>query len=265
MRQEMTSYLYRKKRFCFSFFLVMSILVLNAQENPQSLFNQGNTSYNEANYTEAVELYKQVLGAGLHSTELYYNLGSAYYRLNQVAESIYYFEKAKMLDPKNEDIKVNSSFAQNMTIDAIEPLPKSQIAQIKNRVFGVMSLDSWSKVSLGLLWLSLVLFLAYLFIFSSRLKRYFFFLSLLTTIVFTGSLAISFSKNTAIEQSQFAILFSPQLDIWSEPNQQGDLLFILHEGTKVQVLDSLAEWKKIRIANGSEGWFKNGIIKALND
>ena len=254
-----------KKRMNFVLFLLWAGSLLHAQENTSSLFDQGNAYYNEANYAEAVNSYKQVLQNGLHSAELYYNLGSAYYRLNQVAESIYYFEKAKKLDPKNEDIKINSSFAQNMTIDAIEPLPESQITQLRNRLFGLMSLDSWSQLCLVFLWLSLCLFLGYLFVFSSNLKRVFFFLSLITSLLFLGSFTVGFSKNALLDQNQFAILFSSKIDVWSEPNQQGELLFILHEGTKVQVLDSLSEWKKIRIANGSEGWFKNGEIKKLID
>jgi tetratricopeptide (TPR) repeat protein len=112
-----------KKRMNFVLFLLWAGSLLHAQENTSSLFDQGNAYYNEANYAEAVNSYKQVLQNGLHSAELYYNLGSAYYRLNQVAESIYYFEKAKKLDPKNEDIKINSSFAQNMTIDAAAGVP----------------------------------------------------------------------------------------------------------------------------------------------
>ena len=82
--------------------------------------------------------------------------------------------------------------------------------------------------------------------------------------LFIGTFAITFAKDTQAKQTQYAILFSKQIDTWSEPNQQGDLLFILHEGVKVQLLDSLAEWQKIRIANGSEGWLTNASLKSLN-
>jgi tetratricopeptide (TPR) repeat protein len=109
-------------------FLVLSTFHLKAQESSDEIFAQANAAYNGANYGRAVELYKQILDKGQHSAGLYYNLGNAYYRLNQVAESIYFFEKAKQLAPENQDIKINSTFAQNMTIDAIEPLPQSQLA-----------------------------------------------------------------------------------------------------------------------------------------
>ena len=209
-------------------------------------------------------MYEQILNDGKHSSELYYNLGNAYYRLNQVAESIYFFEKAKQLAPENQDIQINSSFAQNMTLDAIEPLPESQLAQIQKRVFELFSTDMWSKLTLLLLWLSALLFLGYLFTKTTRLKRGYFFLSLVLFLFFMGSFLITFFKYSTSHQTQYAILFSKQIDTWSEPNQQGDLLFVLHEGTKLQLLDSLAEWQKIRIANGSEGWLLNADLRNLN-
>ena len=99
---------------------------------------------------------------------------------------------------------------------------------------------------------------------STDVKRNLFFLSTAFLILFIGTFGITFSKDSKSKQTQYAILISKQIDTWSEPNQQGDLLFILHEGTKVQVLDSLAEWQKIRIANGSEGWLRNPNLRNLN-
>ena len=255
----------KKKEFlCLGLVFLAGIGSLKAQESSEDLFTRGNTAYNEAQYGQAAELYEQIIKNGEHSAELYYNLGNTYYRLNQVAESIYFFEKAKQLAPKNQDIKINSSFAKNMTIDAIEPLPMSQLAQFRNKFFVLLTIDSWSKVALAFLWLFAVLFLGYIFAQNGGQKRSLFFFSLTSLIFFTCSLAVTFLKDAEVKQNQYSILFSEQMDTWSEPNQQGDLLFIIHEGTKVQVLDSLAEWQKIRIGNGSEGWLKNAILKKLN-
>lgn len=245
-------------------FLILGAVYVQAQESSVEIFAQANAAYNEANYGKAVELYMQILDKGQHSAELYYNLGNAYYRLNQVAESIYFFEKAKQLAPENQDIKINSAFAQNMTIDAIEPLPQSQLALLQSKIFSLLTLDNWSKLTLGLLWLFALLFLGYLFTQSTAVKRNLFFLSTAFLILFIGAFGITFSKDSKSKQTQYAILFSKKIDTWSEPNQQGDLLFMLHEGTKVQVLDSLAEWQKIRISNGSEGWLRNANLRNLN-
>lgn len=253
-----------KKVLILGLILLFSSFFVNAQESSETLFSKANTAYNESDYSKAVKFYEQIIENGQHSAELYYNLGNAYYRLSKVAESIYFFEKAKLLAPENQDIQVNSSFANNMTIDAIEPLPQSQLAQIKNKIFEFLSVDSWSKITLGFLWIFAVLLLVYFFVQTVSLKRNFFFLSIVCLFLFIGSFSVTFSKNADLKQNQYAILFSKQINTWSEPNQQGDLLFTLHEGTKVQVLDSLAEWKKIRIANGSEGWLRNASLRNLN-
>ena len=259
------NFIFKKKKFLYlKLVLFAGLGMLNSQESSDILFSKGNDAYNKANYSQATEFYEKIIKNGEHSSELYYNLGNAYYRLNQVAQSIYFFEKAKQLAPENQDIQINSSFAQNMTIDAIEPLPQSQLAQIKNNFLGLLSTDGWSKITLTLLWSFSFLFLGYLFANTVSLKRSFFILSITSLIFFIASFGVTFSKDNIIKQEQYAILFSKQIDVWSEPNRQGDLLFILHEGTKVQVLDSLVEWQKIRIANGSEGWLRNAFLKKLN-
>jgi tetratricopeptide (TPR) repeat protein len=199
-----------------------------------------------------------------HSAALYFNLGNAFYRLNKVAESIYYFEKAKQLLPNDEDILVNSSFAQNMTIDAIEILPESQLEQFKNRIFNSFIFSTWTIITIVLIWLFALLFLFYIFSKSTRFKRTFFLSSLFILIFFIVSFAISFSLDQKEKQMDYAILFSNRIDVWSEPNQLGELLFSLHEGTKFQIIDDLAEWQKIRLANGSEGWVKNAYLRKLN-
>ena len=108
--------LFKTKRFTL---VLLSLLLATttgvAQASMEHLVEQGNAAYNEGDFQKAISLYEQTLKMGQHSAALYFNLGNAYYRLNKVAESIYYFEKAKQLNPKDEDIQVNSAFAQNMT------------------------------------------------------------------------------------------------------------------------------------------------------
>jgi SH3-like domain-containing protein len=43
-----------------------------------------------------------------------------------------------------------------------------------------------------------------------------------------------------------------------------DKIFTLHEGTKVLVLDSVDNWKKIRIADGKIGWISTEEIKIIH-
>ena len=249
-------------------FFGATLLIQNlafAQASMESLFKQGNSAYNKAEYQKAISLYEQTLKMGQFSAEVYYNLGNAYYKLNNVAESIYYFEKAKQLDPNDEDIIINSNFAKNMTIDAIEKLPESQIVTFQKKIYGIFNFSYWSYLTVILFWIFSGFFLVYVFIKSASLKQTFFFIAFGILIFFMISFLITYSIEEKEKNTNFAILFSNQKDIWSEPNQQAELLFSLHEGTKVEVLDILENWKKIRIANGSEGWIENASLRYLNN
>ncbi len=249
-------------------FFVEILLIQNlafAQSSMESLFKQGNSAYNKAEYQKAISLYEQTLKMGQFSAEVYYNLGNAYYKLNNIAESIYYFEKAKQLDPNDEDIIINSNFAKNMTIDAIEKLPESQIVTFQKKIYGIFNFSYWSYLTVILFWIFSGFFLVYVFIKSASLKQTFFFIAFGILIFFMISFLITYSIEEKEKNTNFAILFSNQKDIWSEPNQQAELLFSLHEGTKVEVLDILENWKKIRIANGSEGWIENASLRYLNN
>ena len=246
-------------------FFIVSTLSLKAQAPVSPLFEEGNTAYNNGDFFKAVTLYEQTLLTGKHSASLYFNLGNAYYRLNKVAESIYNYEKARQLDPENEDFKVNSAFAQNMTIDAIEPLPESQLSQVQNSLYALASASIWSKIVVLFVWLFAIFFSIYLLNKTVKLKRLFFVLSLFSLILFLSSFTIKFFANAEQENKKYAIIFSNEINIWSEPNLRAEIQFTLHEGTKVELLDSLDEWEKIRIANGSEGWIKNASLKSLDN
>ncbi|MGA1545841.1 MAG: SH3 domain-containing protein, partial [Flavobacteriaceae bacterium] len=119
-------------------------------------------------------------------------------------------------------------------------------------------------LSVVLLWIFVGLFLGYLFSNTVALKRSFFFSSLIILLLFLGSFSITFSIDQENKNTHYAILFSPEIEIWSEPNPQGEFLFTLHEGTKFQLLDDLEDWQKIRIANGSEGWIRNAVFRKLD-
>jgi tetratricopeptide (TPR) repeat protein len=226
-------------------------------------FENANAAYNAGQFEKAVMLYKQILETGKHSAELYYNLGNSYYRLNQVGESIFYFEKAKQLQPTDEDINVNSSYAQNMAIDAVELLPKSQITQLKDSIIELFSQEGWAYFIVLLAWL-LVLFLGlYLWNKIPFIKRTFFISSLVIGFLFIGSLFIAVIKSANTADTTYGILFNEKIEVWAEPNSRAEVLFLLHEGTEIQMLDELQNWQKIRIVNGSEGWIKNAKVRSL--
>jgi len=229
----------------------------------ETLFAQGNTLYNDGNYTEAIEKYQAILDSGMHSAELYFNLGNAYYKLNNIAPSIYYYEKALQLAPNDKDILSNIAFARNMTIDVVDTIPEVGFSKFVKSVTNMMSFDAWAKTSVGLVILFVILFLSYYFSYTSLKKRLAFVGSLASIILACGSLSLAYHKYNLVQHDRPAIVFAKEAQIKSEPNLRSTEAFKLHEGTKVQILDTVQNWKKIKLADGKIGWIVNDDIKAL--
>lgn len=233
-----------------------------AQET-ETTFENANSAYNAGQFEKAVMLYKEILESGQQSAELYFNLANSYYRLNQVGESIFYFEKAKQLQPMDEDININSAFAQNMAIDAVEVLPKSQFTLLEEKTIELFSQEGWAYAIVFMAWLLVFFWGLYLWNKAPVIKRTFFVSTLVLGLLLIGSLFIAVVKSSITAETTYGILFDEKIEVWAEPNSRAEVLFLLHEGTKVQMFDQLQEWQKIRIANGSEGWIKNAKVRSL--
>ena len=232
-------------------------------QSPEELFEQGNAAYNGGNHNLAIEKYEEILGLKVHSAEVYFNLGNAHYRLGNVAESVYYFEQAKRLSPEDNTIQNNAAFAENMTLDAIEILPKTQLEQFQETILLSFNLTQWAYLTIVLGWITFFLFLFYRLSREMMFKRLFF---VLGCILFLGVLlsARLTQQKKSLADIRKGVIFEKEIEIWGEPNKRAEVLFLLHEGTKLEVLDGLEGWSKIRIANGSEGWIENDAFKPLD-
>ena len=242
--------------------LFFNVFIVLGQDQGAA-FENANSAYNAGQFEKAVMLYKEILESGQHSAELYYNLANSYYRLNQVGESIFYFEKAKQLKPLDEDININSAFAQNMAIDAVEVLPKSEITQFKEKTIALLSQDGWGYLIVLVTWLLALFWGLYFWNKAPVYKRIFFVSTIVLALILIGSLSTAIIKSSITADTAYGILLNKKIEVWAEPNTRAEVLFLLHEGTKVQMLDQLQEWQKIRIANGSEGWVKEGKLRSL--
>lgn len=229
----------------------------------ETLFEKGNTLYNDGNYIEALEKYQAILDSGKHSAELYFNLGNAYYKLNNIAPSIYYYEKALQLAPNDKDILNNITFARNMTIDVVGTIPEVGFSKIVKTVTNLLSFDVWAKMAVGLVILFVILFLSYYFSYTTFKKRLAFIGSLASIVLACSAVALAFHKYNLDKKDKPAIVFAKESQIKSEPNLRSTEAFKLHEGTKVQILDTVNNWKKIKLADGKTGWIVSDDIKAL--
>ncbi|WP_456441736.1 SH3 domain-containing protein [Psychroserpens sp.] len=244
------------------YILIFLLSTLTFAQNNQ-LFDDANGLYNDANYTEALEKYKTIFDSGEHSAELYFNMANAHYKLNHIAPSIYYYEKALLLKPHDKDIQNNIAFARNMTVDAIDSVPEVGISKLIKNVTNMMSFDAWAKTSVILVLFFVMLFIVYYFTNSTSKKRFTFLTSNVSLLLAIVSLVFAFHKFKLVKNNQPAIVFAQETKIKSEPNLRSAEAFVLHEGTKVQVLDTISNWKKIKLSDGKTGWITDDDIKML--
>lgn len=243
-------------------FMLLTGMLAQAQE-PDSLFSAANKFYQQENYEKALEYYQQIEKQQLESAELYFNMANIYYKTNQVAPSVYYYEKALQLSPNDQDIRFNLEFANAMVLDNIEPLPKSLGQKFIELIVLRFTYETWAKISVSLAFVFAILFLLYHFSYSTVKKRIYFVTSILTVILVTTFLFFTYRNKHYVDNNISAIIFSSQADVKSAPTGSSDVYFELHEGTKVLVLETLDNWKKIKIADGKMGWINAADLKEL--
>lgn len=245
------------------FYIILFIFSLGMSAQNQAVFQQANALYNSGKYGEAIDRYKTILDTKTHSAELYFNLGNAHYKLNNIAPSIYYYEKALQLSPNDETIKHNLAFAQNMTIDAINVVPEASLKRILNNVANSLTFDMWAKTTICFVFCFVFLFLFYYFAYSSLRKRITFLGSLASLTFMCITLLFAFHKFNLDKLDKPAIVFAKESLVKNAPNNASEEAFKLHEGTKVQILDTVNNWRKIKLLDGTTGWISSEEIKAL--
>lgn len=229
----------------------------------QDNFDKATTLYQKGDYTQAAAVYSSILKSGKESSALYYNLGNTYYKLNNVPESIYYYEKALQLDPENADAKNNLIFANQMKVDAITPLPKTWVRQLSDGIVGLFSAHTWAVLSIIGVFAFVLSFLLYYFVERTALKRTFFSLMLVFLFFAIGSYTLAHFCDKQVSQTQYAILFDKTVRVFSDANAYSSEVMQLHEGTKVEIIEDAKDWVKIRLVNGKTGWTKVSSLKKL--
>lgn len=241
---------------------MLLVSVLGFTQN-EALFEQGKENYKNAKFSEAVTNWKKIVDNGQQSSELYFNLGNAHYKLNNIGPSIYYFEKALQLQPNDDDIKTNLAFAENARIDVIEPLPKTIFSRWYKSVSGVFTYKGWAIVSVIGVGLFVLLFLLYWFSISETKKRVYFTTSIFSVVVCIAALVMAFQTYMDFNKNKPAIIFAEKTEVKGEPTMGSETAFELHEGTKVQIIGNEQNWVRIELADGKDGWMPVNDLKQL--
>lgn len=233
---------------------------LFAQEDNTQLWEKANAFYTTEEYGQAVSLYEQILSTGEESAKLYFNLGNAYYKAGDVNNAILNYERAKLLAPSDEDIEFNLQIANQFVVTSIDELPKPFFLRWKQSVINLHTADAWSVISISAFVLFLVLLGLYLFGRSISVRRLSFWGGVLA-VIFSGiTFSFASEQKSKINNRNHAIVFCPRVTVKSSPAQTGTDLFLIYEGLKVEITDSLNTWKEIKLADGNEGWLPDSCI-----
>ena len=233
------------------------------QQNLQVLFQEANDAYRSEDYGSAQEIYQSIEDSSWVSAELYLNIGNTFYQQQQLAPSIYYFEKGLLLDPANEDLAKNLEIANRNTLDQINALPLSVYQKIDAKFFKSLSVNQWAFLTVLMSFVFGLSFLFFHFSLTPTKRRIFFISSILSAALLLASLGISFKEYSETEADRPAIVFIQEVKVKNAPLENAEDEFLLHEGTKVQVLDQIDLWRKISIKDGSQGWVQSKTIKEL--
>jgi len=245
----------------FLFFILFVNLSFSQQND---IFIVANEKYNSLDFVGAIEKYNELLKGGFHSSELYFNLGNAYYKLDSLAQSIYYYEKGLKYFPNDSSLIQNLAYLNNLTIDDIESLPEDIVSKQLNYLLNYFSFNTWSIITIITAILSCVIFLLYFLSKSSIYKRTYFTIFILSFILTSSLLFVNFKIYNVQTTIEFGIVYKDVIEVNFEPNEKSEVLFEIHEGTKVEVIENFdMDWLKIKLSNGQTGWVIKNQIKII--
>ncbi len=232
-------------------------------QSADSLIYKANEAYNQGLYDSAIATYERVLDENLESYRLYYNIGNAYFKNNDIPSAILYYEKAKKLAPNDEDVSFNLSIANSMIVDKIEKVPEMFYQKWWNYFYNMFDADTWTVISV-VSWLVLLLLIGvFILAKTRRVKKMSFYFGLLFLFTSLATFGLASQKYYYTKEHKDAIVFTPTITAKSSPTRSAVDLFVIHEGTKVRIVDQVQGWVKIKLHDGSIGWLPGDAVKRI--
>ena len=226
-------------------------------------WNAANDLYAQGDYTTALDSYKAIEQSGMVSADLYYNIGNCYYKLKDISHSVLYYERALKLNPRHSDARNNLEIAQASVQDRIDSVPRFVLAEWFDNFKYSMSSNGWAWLTLALFALTILLLTGFRLLGTVSARKTSFVLACVVFIVTLFTFTISLSQRADALSAGGAVVMSPVSSVKSSPGTSGTPLFIIHEGTVLEVKDEVGEWYRVMIADGREGWLPASDIEII--
>lgn len=244
-------------------FFTLQPIVMMAQLSAGALNDSAASCYSAGRYTDALDYYEQILKGGKESSELYYNMGNAAFKSNELASAVWYYEKALRLNPGDENASFNLGVVNSRITDKIEQVPLLFYERWWRAFVSLFPPDTWSVISLITLAMAGAALLLFFQAGNMWQRKTGFWLSLSFGLLFAFSLSFAWKGTHRMMNHNEAIIFTATVTAKSSPDASGIDLFVLHEGTKVEISDQIGQWLRIKLANGSVGWIQDNSIKRI--
>ena len=255
------------KKILFAVIITLAFIGgLYAQEGPRglaSIWKSAEDAYATGDFKGAVEQYESLVSSGASSSSLFYNLGNSYYRRGEIGKAILNYERALKLDPSDQDVKHNLEMARTHTLDKIDDVPQFILFSWVRGVKNSLSSNAWAVLSLVLLAVGLALMLLYRFSSRSSSRRLFFIIAMIVFLLTMISFLFSLSLARQATGEDSAVVVENIGSVKSAPSAGGNNIFVLHEGTKVNILEKVQDWCRIEISDGRQGWIKASDIEVI--
>lgn len=236
---------------------------LQAPTTAEELWASAGAAYSAEDYASAIASYSIIEDKGLSSAALYYNMANAYFKSEQIAKAILYYNRALRLDPSDEDIRHNLEYAEQQTRDSIERIPEFFLTEWMRSLRQTMGGDVWTILSLVALALMLAMALVYLLAQRLSLRKVGFYMMAVFALLFVLGTAFAWSARSEMVGERDAIIMSSSVAVKSSPDRSSTELFVLHEGTKVHTGETVDGWVEIRISDGRKGWIETSRMERI--
>ena len=243
-------------------FVLMILMLMPLSANAITKQN-ADDEYAKGNYQQAIKDYQEILKAGV-SSEIYYNLGNAYYRTDNITQALLAYERALQLSPGDNDIRFNLQYARSKTIDKITPETEMFFVTWYNSLVNFTSVDRWANTAIVSIVMALLLILVFLFAPQMWARKSGFYGSAVFLLLFAFANLFAFQQKHEFETKQGAIVIAPTVNVKKTPAASGTDVFVIHEGTRVDITDRcMKQWRGVKLADGREGWLKTSQIEEI--
>ena len=246
-----------------SLFLLLFLCSFAVFADPQEQFDAANNAYQQGHYDKAIQDYETILKTGVFSKEIYFNLGNCYFKTKQLGLAVLNYERALKIAPNDEDTQFNLNIIREQLEDDLDVIGSFFLKDWWRALHQFLSSTTWSILTILTLWAGIAGILLWLFGTSRKLKKRgfisgFVLLALSIFLYFIANSQADYEENT-----HFAILLEKETPLKNGPDKESSEILPIHEGLKVELLDQIGDWYKVKLSNGEQGWLPKSAIARI--